>query len=66
MTNTLLVLLFLGTFLLIIIAMLEDIDQAIDDAELDELWDETCTGCGRHYVKPECPVHDPEQRKVAV
>lgn len=24
-----------------------------------------CIGCQRHFVKPGCPAHDPEARKVA-
>ena len=24
-----------------------------------------CAGCQRHFVKPGCPVHDEELRKVA-
>ena len=65
MISTLIVLLILATFLLMVVAMFEDLDECIRDAELDELWDDTCTGCGRHFVKPGCPVHDPQERRAA-
>lgn len=54
---TLLVLLVLATFLLIIVAMLEDLDQLIAEAEAE------CAGCQRHFVIPGCPLHDPERRR---
>ena len=44
MTAVLVTLLCFGTFILMIVAMFEDLDQA----EIDDLWDDECAGCGRH------------------
>ena len=40
MITTLVVILILATFLLGVIAVLEDIDRLIEDQMLDEIWDD--------------------------